>query len=148
MCLHLQIRSLSKLICHNLKCSVMLFTVVREILPGSLGWTSVPSSELSLPWASKKETFPLAELILSLKLGCWIAIADILELKEMDLCRLLKGYKMDTKEKFLGEKSPFIVSRDTALQRNGGLTVWSFLGHVQKDFVLGSLELAMHEGKF
>ena len=38
----------------------------------------------------------------------------------MDLCRLLKGYKMDTKEKFLGEKSPFIVSRDTALQRNGG----------------------------
>jgi hypothetical protein len=62
----------------------------------------------------------VAELILRLKLGCWIAIADILELKEMDLCRLLKGYKMDTKEKFLGKKTPFIISRDTALQRNGG----------------------------
>jgi hypothetical protein len=132
LCLHLQIRSLSKLICHNLKCPVMHFTIVREILPGSLGWTSGPSSELSSPWASKKETFPVAELILSLKLGSWIAIADILELKKMDLCRLLKRYKMDKNEKFFGEKSPFIISRDTALQRNGGWTVWSFLGRVQK----------------
>jgi hypothetical protein len=73
----------------------------------------------------------VAKLILSLKLGFWIALADVLELKKMDLCRLLKGYKMDKRE-ILRKKSPFINSRDTSLQRYGGWKVWSFPDRVQK----------------
>ena len=49
-----------------------------------------------------------------------MALGNILELIKWELCGLLRGYKMDTKERLLGKKSLFIISSDASLQRNGG----------------------------